>query len=305
MKRLRELLIVFALASVFIFSFALPVSANAPAPADHLTAVLSNLPKDAVYADLLIKIREDDPNFVDFQPNIYSNVISKSSEIVRYSDDGFYSFTFHYKDSQSDIRIEHYYDGAYYVNFAEGFEYQEYLTQYENLLNHYRDVKIALLDKDFNIILVSEAAQLPKENKALVFDGAIYYDFHTNSLDCDTRINPYFIVFGGFFSILIMLISVGTETLASFLFKFREKQTGIILIVNTCSQVIMRLLYLVLPFTYFVETIILEILVYTGEFVIYKKHFKKTSTWEIVVYTITANTLSLLLGIFLDCYILN
>lgn len=303
MKRLRKFLFVCVMVFAFAFSCVLPVSANAPAPADHLTVVLSNLPKDAVYADLLIRISEEDPNFVDFQPNFYSAAISKSSEIVRYSDGGFYSFTFHYKDSQSDIKIEHY-DGLYYVSFAKGFEYQQYLTQYENLLNHYRDVKIALLDKDFNIILVSEAAQLPKENKALVFDGAIYYDSHTNSLDCDTRINPYFIVFGGFFSILIMLISVGTETLISFLFKFREKQTGIILIVNICSQVIMRILYLVLPFTYFLETLILEVFVYAGEFVIYKKHFKKTSNLEIVVYTITANTLSLLLGIFLDCYIL-
>ena len=85
---------------MLVFSFALPVFANSPPPADHLTVVLSNLPGEAVYVDLLIKISQDDPNFVDFQSNIYSDFISPSSGIVDYSEDGFYSFTFHYKDSR-------------------------------------------------------------------------------------------------------------------------------------------------------------------------------------------------------------
>jgi hypothetical protein len=99
-------------------------------------------------------------------------------------------------------------------------------------------------------------------------------------------------------------MSIGTETVISLLFGFRGRQTLTVLIVNICSQVIMRLLYLVLPFTYLIETIILEVCVYTAEFLIYKKYFKDISTIKIVGYTITANTLSLLLGIFLDCYIL-
>ena len=173
-----------------------------------------------------------------------------------------------------------------------------------SVLSPGRDVKVALLDKDFNIIVVSESIQLPKENNAFVFDGEICFDFNTNSLDFDTRINPYFVVFGGFFSILIMLMSIGTETVISLLFGFRGRQTLTILIVNICSQIIMRLLYLVLPFTYLIETIILEVCVYTAEFFIYKKYFKGTSVIKLVGYTLTANTLSLLLGIFLDCYIL-
>ena len=304
MKNLKKLFFIVVIVTILASSFVLPVFANAPMPADHLTVVLSNLPDDAVYVDLLVKINQDDPNFVDFQSNNYSDSVSKSSEIVSYSDGSFYSFTFHYKNSKSNIKIEHYYDDLYYVDFCNGLNYQDYLTQYESLRNHYRDVKVALLDKDFNIIVVSESIQLPKENNAFVFDGKICFDFNTNSLDFDTRINPYFVVFGGFFSILIMLMSIGTETVISLLFGFRGRQTLTILIVNICSQIIMRLLYLVLPFTYLIETIILEVCVYTAEFFIYKKYFKGTSVIKLVGYTLTANTLSLLLGIFLDCYIL-
>ena len=304
MKDLKKLFFIVVIVTILASSFVLPVFANAPMPADHLTVVLSNLPDDAVYVDLLVKINQDDPNFVDFQSNNYADSASKSSEIVSYSDGSFYSFTFHYKNSKSNIKIEHYYDDLYYVDFCNGLNYQDYITQYESLRNHYRDVKVALLDKDFNIIVVSKSIQLPEENNAFVFDGVIYFDFNTNSLDFDTRINPYFVVFGGFFSILIMLMSIGIETLASLLFGFRGRQTLTILIVNICSQVIMRLLYLVLPFTYLIETIILEVCVYTTELLIYKRHFKDTRTIKLVGYTITANTLSLLLGILLDCYIL-
>ena len=169
MKNLKKLFFIVVIVTILASSFVLPVFANAPMPAYHLTVVLSNLPDDAVYVDLLVKINQDDPNFVDFQSNNYSDSVSKSSEIVSYSDGSFYSFTFHYKNSKSNIKIEHYYDDLYYVDFCNGLNYQDYLTQYESLRNHYRDVKVALLDKDFNIIVVSESIQLPKENNILKY----------------------------------------------------------------------------------------------------------------------------------------
>ena len=66
----------------------------------------------------------------------------------------------------------------------------------------------------------------------------------------------------------------------------------------------MRVLYFVLPLTYLTETIILEILVYSVEFLIYKRLFPEEDTKKLLLYTVIANTLSLFLGIFLDCYIL-
>ena len=304
MKSFKKLFCIFVLLSVFVVSFALPASANAPGPAAYLTVTLSNLPDNAVYADLLIRISPDDPNFAETQSNDYLNADSKSTEIVDYSEDGFRSFTFHYKNARSNIKIAHY-DELFYVDFCDGLEYQDYLTQYEDLRSHYRDIKIALLDKDFNIIVVSEAIQLPKEDGVFVFDGMIHYDFHTNSIDFERRMNLYSVIFGGFFSILIMLSSVGVETLLAFFFKFKGNQVLTILAVNVCSQIIMRILYFALPFTYFVETVILEILVYAVEFLIYKKKFKQVSTREIAGYTTVANTWSLILGILLDCYVLT
>ena len=303
MNNAKKLFFVLMLASLLVLSLAMSVSANAPPPAEHLRVLLSNVPDDAVYADLLIKLGKDDSNYVDFQTTAVSATVTEASEIVRYAEDGFCSFTFHYKDAKSNIKIEHSYDD-YCVVFCDGSKHQEYLTQYEDLCRNYRDVKVALLDEEFNIISVSKAVQLPKESSALNFDGVIHFDCSNGRLEYDTSINPYFAVFGGFFSILIMLMSIGTETVTALLFKFRGKQVLTVLIVNICSQIVMRALYLVLPFTYLLETIVLEAFVYTSEFFIYKKHFKDAATSKLLWYTVTANTLSLLFGILLDCYIL-
>ena len=304
MKNSKRLFFAVLLILVLVFSLPMSVNANAPMPADHLTVVFSDVPKDVVYVDLLIKISEDDANYVDFQPNSFAEELFIAKGITGYSVDGYRSFTFHYKNAKSDIKLKPYYRGFYSVNFCNGSEYREYLTQYEDLRDNYRDIKIALLDKHFNIILVSKAAQLPKKSNAINFDGRVDYDIPTNSLSFDTWVNPYYVLFGGFFSILIMLLSIGIEVVVSLLFKFRGKQVSTVLVVNICSQIIMRVLYLLLPFAYLIETIILEVLVYGAEFWIYKKRFKEVGTAKIVCYTVIANTLSLLLGIFLDCYLL-
>lgn len=309
MRKYKKLFLTLVFLLATAFSLPVSVSANAPMPADHLTAILSNLPDDAVYADLLIKIDENDPKYVEFQPNAGVYIASGASELVAYSKDGFRSFTFHYKDAKSNIRISHYYNYdntiTYYVDFCNSLEYRDYLTQYEDLRKDYRDIKLVLLDKDFNIIAVSDTAQLPKESNAFRFNGHIYYDFITNALECENELNPLYVIFGGFYSILIMLVSIGAEVTLARFFGLEREYRKTILIVNVCSQIAMRVLYIALPFTYLIETCILEILVYTVEFLIYKKRFWELQTGKLAYYTVAANTLSLLLGIFLDCYILT
>lgn len=295
---------------LFVVAFSLPVSvsANAPVPAKHLTAILSNLPDGVVYADLLIKIEENDPQFVDFQPNAFAQSASEAKELVAYSEDGFRSFTFHYKNAQSDIQIKYYNNynnnDLYFVAFCRDFEYYYYLTQYEDLCKNYRDIKIALLDQDFNIIAVSESAQLPQQSNTLRFNGNISYDYITNAIDCSTSFDSHYVFFAILYSILIMLMSIGSETALSRFFGFDREHRRVIFIVNVCTQIAMRVLYVALPFTYLIETCILEMLIYSVEFLAYKKRFWDIRTRKLAYYTIAANTLSLILGIFLDCYIL-
>lgn len=303
MHRKNKLFSTFTLLLLVALALTTTVCANAPEPPDYLTVILSERHEEAVYADLLIKIDPSDSNYTDFSPGIYADHVYSSSEIVAYDDDGYRSFTFHYKNARSDIEINRYYDKMYYVDFCRGYDYNEFFTQYETLLNEYRDVKVALLDDEFNILVVSDAIRLPKVDKLLEFNGQVTYDIRENSLDFDLWINPYFLIFGGIISALMILISIGTEIIVALFFGLKSRKKTIFK-VNLFSQIIMRVLYFVLPLTYLTETIILEILVYSVEFLIYKRLFPEEDTKKLLLYTVIANTLSLFLGIFLDCYIL-
>ncbi len=302
MEKLKKLAVVLILTCLFSCLLSFSASANAPKPADRLSIYITNLPNNAVYADLLIKISKDDPNYIDFQTSIYGDDKSLVKEINDYSKDGYRSFTLHYKNAKSNIEIEHAYEEFYLVDFCAGLEYREYLTQYEDLLNNYRNFKIALLDKDFKIISVSDSAKLPQDKPAISFYGDVEYDAIENEVIVDSRVNPYFVIFGSALSIFVMFISVGTEFVLALLFKFKSKQLLNIFVVNIGTQLIMRTLYLVLPFPYLIETVIFEVMVYTAEFLIYKKRFSDVKTGKILTYTIVANTFSLLFGIILNTF---
>lgn len=307
MKKASKLLSVLILLAILVCALPVSVSANSPGPAVHLTVVFSNLPENAVYADILIKIQESDPNYVAFQPNEFADDVQDAQELVNYSVDGFRSFTYHYKDAMSNMKLEPYYDDLYYADFCNGSEFHNFLTQYEDLRKNYSDVKVVLLDKDFQILVVSGDSQSLKDGKIATFDGQLSYDAASDRLEADTRMSYsglFFLIMGILLVVLFIFLSVGTEVVTALLFRLRGKRLVAIVIVNACTQITMRILYLALPFTYLLETIILEVLVYSAEFIVYKKRFKDVSTAKILAYTVTANTASLLLGILLDCYIL-
>lgn len=296
MKRTKRALSMIVLIIACVFAFPLSAFANAPAPADHLTVEITNLPQNAVYADLLIKIDPEDPNYVDFQPHSFADDLSKVGELVDYSVDGYRSFTFHYRGAQSNILLKDVDDGEYIVEFCNGSEYQEYLTQYEDLRQNYRDIKIVLLDEDYHIITVSRAGELPEKSDYFVFHGYASYDAAEGSVTAEKSFNDYVVLFFGF----VMAISVATELLVARFFRFEGKKIMCVLAVNGCSQIVMRVLFVLLPFAHLVEMVILEVFVYLAEFFVYKKRFKQMETSTILRYTIIANTASLVVGILLD-----
>lgn len=302
MKKRYKLIFAILIISVLLCFFNTTVFANAPAPADSLTFELINLPENAVYADILIKIDKDDPQYVDFQPNDFVKAPEDCSALVDYSHNGYCSFTFHYRDAKSEFKIYNSdeWPDYYSIIFCRGSEYREYLTQYEDLLNNYSDIRLVLMDEDFNIISVSEEAQLPKVSPFIRFSGHVEYDGNENCINIDTDINPYFFlgILYVFPSVFLIFFSVGCELIVAVCFRLWGRKIPTVLIVNFSTQLIMRLAYFLLPFTYLVETIILEVLVYSSEFFVYRKTMKDVKTAKIAVYTVVANTLSLVFGIF-------
>ena len=297
MKNAKKYAIVLLLISLLIL--ALPVSANAYQQADHLRVSITNLPEGAVYADILIVFPEGDPNYVSFQSSAYGEDPALVKEIADYNTDGYQSFTIHYKNAQAQIKLELETARSYFVEFWAGESYEEYLEQYNDLRNRYGNVKIALLDKDFKILSVSDSVQLPKESIFVNFNGYIEYDARANTLTVETMSNPWFWL-SLIIILFIMIVSVCAECIVALIFGIRGKAVLTVLVVNLCTHAAMRALHLALPLNYWVEVGILGVLVVVAEFLIYNKRLRATSAGKILAYTLTANFVSLLLGIALN-----
>ena len=296
----------------------LPCLANSPAPSDSLTIELTNLSSNMVYADLLIKIDQTCPEFTPLNhAKLEQTGFAETAQIVTYNQDGFMSFSFHYKNAQSNIKIfnisdidpnyvePEYEDGqiselAYsYVDFCRGLEYNEYLSQYENLLANYNCIKIAILDEKGDIVSVSEEIDISPPGQAYQFYGYIRYDVANEKIDPGITFNTFYALFSAIGTITLMLLSVALEVLVAVIFRLKSKQILAVLLVNIVTQTIMRALYFVLPFTYLVSTIILEMFVYGGEFFAYKMLWKEEKTAKIAIFTVAANTVSLLIGLYM------
>ena len=114
-------------------------------------------------------------------------------------------------------------------------------------------------------------------------------------------INPVidFILYAVFVFVSLM-ITLATESLLSLFFPGCGKYTGMILLTNLCSQLLMHATYAAVEgfFTHVVPlVVVLEVMVYAGEYLYYKRRMKDVSQKEILIFTVSANTLSLLTGL--------
>ena len=108
---------------------------------------------------------------------------------------------------------------------------------------------------------------------------------------------------------MIMGFTCLVEWLVSIPFKMHEECAKLILVTNVLTQVVMHALELLflwvmaaLPIVWITFPILLlslEIIVYFSEFFIYKEKMLGFPTWQIFLYTMLANTASLVLGLLI------
>lgn len=288
------LLLLFITCSVSI----LPASADGPGPPAGFHVSITNLPENAAFADLLIPIGLNDPNYAKMNRKaLTSNKLSATAQIVTYAEAGYRSYTFHYKDSFSAINL----NGSG-VSFCYGVNLDGSLqTQLGAIRSSYKTAKIALLDKSGNIVLVSPAFTIADPKGFRNMTGEISYDASANVAKMVTEVSDSSIAI---FVVMIIVYIITTlftimiEVLIGFIFRFRGKQIGIIILVNLISQVIMHLLFVVIPLSYWTMVFITEPLIYLGEFIAYKYLLKDVPTKRILFYVIVANTASLVFGLF-------
>ena len=242
--------------------------------------------------DMLIPLPEDDRHY---EPLVAANLpdsFSVNAPILNYSEKNFRSYTFHYKNAKSMIRIGE--DQAVFF-FTDALEATPMWEHEPDIYDRGR-IRLAMLDDRGNILKVSRSFSV----KGGIFDiqyNTFHYDGKTDTLTRDARVDTFAMLLFLFLSIAGVVLTCFLEDLIALPFKLWKPYGKLILCTNILSQILMRLLYVLLYgwiFSQYVWTVaILEILVYSGEFLFYRRKMKDISNTRVLWYTITANTVSL------------
>lgn len=300
--RWRRAAVYLALLLGLVGWLALPVSANGPVPVPWFVVTVSNPPEEAVYADLLIPLKESDPNYSPLERGNLPEGIPEDAEIVAYCEDGYRSYTFHYREAGSHIALQGSPVFDRYVNFFVR-ETEEILREHLEDVEERGLVKLALLDERGNILQVSPAQWIRPASILQYSLNCMTYDAGAGTLTLDTAGSGIGYLAYLVLSLLGIIVTVALERAVGAGFGLGEKNLRVVTGTNVLSQIFMRVaffpLYRVLR-RYIPVMALLEILVYVGEYLIYCWKMKDISKMRCLAYTLTANTASLAVGLLLN-----
>lgn len=277
-KRLVTVFLLITLVSLFIF----PVSANSPGPWSEFTVEILNAPEDVYYIDILMLLSPDDDMYSD-NLKYLPEPSWESSPIYTYNKDGYVSHSFHYRHAR---RLAPPTDG---------------IKSFSHHTSTWSSIKIVALDQNGNIVKETEAFYTDPPLFLTVSQGYVQYDYLKNEVKVETELNigalyAYLIV-----SIIGVLLTASLEWLFAFCFRTILLYTKCVFVTNLITQMVMRILFALLysfvwP-SYIFWTILLEILVYVSEYLIYRKFMFVVERKTILIFTIAANTITLFIGL--------
>jgi len=296
MKQHRVLALIVLLSMLLLLP--MQVWANSPPPKPWFEIVLRDLPQGTAYVDMLVYLPESDPFYTELEERNLPQGFSSQSEIVTYCEDDFRSYTFHYMDAQSAIGVKKIDPVCF---FFENPDIGEPIRH-----AHIEDVKakgeirLALLDKEGNILHVSPTFRLEIRTFLGTLDGDFVYNGADDTLEIRENPATAFAYVGyALLAWLGLLLTCLVEWLVA-VFMGLENRT-VVVKVNRVSQILMHVLYIalysVIFWRYTVALIVLELLVYVGEFVCYRFWLMRDiPVKKCLLFTVTANTASLILG---------
>lgn len=165
-----------------------PIEAYAHSNAQRIEVDTYHFTDDACYIDLLIKMDSDDEYYTEFNNDNMDRFDFDKTKLTEYRDaDGYISFSCHYKDVYSDpiINKKTVRDTLISENCFTLDKYLKIdLNVMKSLYNKKRDFKIAILDKDGNIMQVSDSFSVYNDEKDKGYIASdVKYDVSNNKLE--------------------------------------------------------------------------------------------------------------------------
>ena len=285
-----KLLVAFIFGLLLLLSAPLTVSANGPGAPYSLVVRFDGRPAGVAYVDLLVSINPQSDYFQQYNDEygrLYS--IGADSEIVNYSEDGYYSYTFHFVGASPGMKIERetlrgdqYYD----VVFESGAG---------DLLGKADYFKIALLDESGAILHVTQHIRIAYNFTGLVQINGTTLEITDNgwyaSPFSQMLLLPLLIIPRMAFSVLV-------EVFIAYLFKIAPLRRVVWL--NIITQVALTMFMSITTMAYWRSVIVGEICVYLVEGVAMILLYEDINNRRLISFTVVANTTTLLLGILLN-----
>ena len=171
-----------------IIIFACPIEAYAHSNAQKIEVNTYHFTDDACYIDLLIKMDSDDECYTEFNSANMDRFDFDKTKLAEYRDpDGYISFSCHYKDIYSDPIINKKTVGETVISencFTMDKHLEIDLNVMKALYDKNRAFKIAILDKNGNIMQISDTFEVHNDDKDKGYiSGDVKYDVSSNKLE--------------------------------------------------------------------------------------------------------------------------
>jgi len=293
----RIIVPVFLILALMVTFFPVPVSANSPAPSPWFCFFLSNLPKGTKYVDLLTLLPTSDPMYTELNAESIPEGFAEDAEIFAFCEDDYRSYTFHYADAVSEITIDSH-DAVYF--FADK-DYIEDRYEHMERVSQSGKIRLAMLDASGNILKVSPVLEVRPRDFMTYPTGYFFYDGTTDGFQIDAAGAGFGRVLYAILCFAGMVLTCFVERLVAIPFKLKKQYGRLILLTNVSSQLLMyagyALLYSMVFWKYSVATIVLEILIYLGEYLVYRQKMRDVPKLKSFAYAVAANTASLVIGL--------
>lgn len=311
-SRMFEGLLKWSVSLVLMFALIIcvcpiPVSANSPAPSPWYTFIIRNFPRGTRYVDILIQLPESDPNYQELVTENVPKSISADAEIIRFCEDDYRSYTFHYRGAQSVIRLNSYHSVTFFTNGNTIYD-ESMIWKHREDIEERGKVRIAMLDEQGNILQISQPLSILPSGLFAYSMGSFFYDAERDELIVDSHTNVMAVIIFLVIGLLGMLWTCIVERVVALAFHEIGRYSGLIVATNVVSQLLMRIgqtviLWLLGRFgqdlSFFWLVFVLEAIVYLCEYLFYHRKMQDVSWQRCLMYTVCANTASAATGLLL------
>lgn len=160
---------------VLVLLFIIPVQNVYAARQDAQNIILdiSNIPDNASYIDILTNI--EDEKYTDFDKEYMRAYSFDAKELSQYDKNGLVSYSCHYKDK--GVKVD--------ISIKEGrITFTDHKTTVGFFKNH-NELKIAVLNKNGQIIQVSDTIKINDNDDKIYLAGDIKYNVGENTVEPD------------------------------------------------------------------------------------------------------------------------